>query len=73
MRFSGIHQPNGLVISSDEGDWAERKELDKNEKYGPGICIYFINYLSALNGRPWNCTQANFIVGARDSLKKTQF
>jgi len=35
--------------------------------------IYFINYLSALHGRPWNCTQANFTVGARGSLKQTQF
>ena len=35
--------------------------------------IYFINYLSALHGRPWNCTQANFTVGAWGSLKKTQF
>ena len=35
--------------------------------------IYFINYLSALHGRPWNCTQANFTAGARGSLKQTQF
>jgi len=59
------------VTSSHEGDWAERKELEKNERYG--MHLYFINYLSALNGRPWNCTQANFIVEARGSLKRTQF
>ena len=35
--------------------------------------IYFINYLSVLHGRPLNCTQANFTVGARSSLKKNQF
>jgi len=35
--------------------------------------IYFINHLSALHGQPWNCTQANFTVGARGSLKQTQF
>jgi len=35
--------------------------------------IYFINHLSALHGRPWNCTQANFTAGARGSLKQTQF
>ena len=35
--------------------------------------IYFINYLSALHGRPWNCTQANFTVGARGSHKQTKF
>jgi len=57
--------------SSEEGDWAEIMELEKNERYG--LHIYFINYLSALHGRPWNCTQANFTVGALGSLKKTQF
>jgi len=35
--------------------------------------IYFINHLSALHGRPWNCTQADFTLGARGSLKQTQF
>jgi len=59
------------VTSSPEGDWAERKELEKNARYG--MHIYFINHLSALHGRPWNCTQANFTVGARGSLKQTQF
>ena len=59
------------VTSSPEGDWAEREELEKNARYG--MHIYFINHLSALHGRPWNCTQANFTVGARGSLKQTQF
>ena len=31
--------------------------------------LCFINYLSAFNGRPWNCSQANFTV----ALKRTQF
>ena len=31
------------------------------------------NHLSALHGRPWNCTQSNFTAGARGSLKQTQF
>jgi len=35
--------------------------------------IYFINHHSALHGRLWNCTQANFTAGARGSLKQTQF
>jgi len=35
--------------------------------------IYFINPLSALHGRPWNCTQGYFTVRARGSLKQTQF
>jgi len=59
------------VTSSTEGDWAERKELEKNTRYR--MHIYFINHLSALHGRPWNCIQANFTVGARGSLKQTQF
>jgi len=45
------------VSSSLEGDWAERTELEKNARYG--IHIYFINHLSTLHGRPWNCTQSN--------------
>jgi len=60
-----------LVTFSSEGDWAERKELEKNARYG--MHIYFINHFSALHGRPWNCTQANFTVGARGFLKQTQF
>jgi len=60
-----------LVTSSDERDWAKRKELEKNERYS--MHFFFINSLSALHGRPWNCTQANFTVGARGSLKKNQF
>jgi len=34
--------------------------------------IYFINHLSVLHGRPWNCTQSNFKAGAWGSLKQTQ-
>ena len=63
--------PMDSVTSSAEGDWAEIKELEKNKRYG--MHIYFVNYLSALHGRPWNCTQANFTIGARGSLKKIQF
>ena len=63
--------PMVSVTSSDEGDWAERKELEKNERYV--MHLYFIKYLSSLNGRPWNCSQANFTVGGRGSLKRSQF
>ena len=59
--------PMDSVSSSPEGDWAERKELEKNARY------YFINHLSALQGRPWNCTPLNCTAGARGSLKQTQF
>jgi len=61
------------ATSSDEGDWAEEKELETNERYGLMMHLYFINYLSALNGRPWNCSQANSTVAACVSLKRTQF
>ena len=69
--FLDFTRPMDSVTSSDEGDWAERKQLEKNERYG--MHLYFIHYLSALSGRPWNCSQANFTVGACGSLKRTQF
>jgi len=69
--FLGFTRPMDSVTSSQEGDWVEKKELEKNVRYG--MHIYFINHLIALHGRPWNCTQANFMVGARGSLKQTQF
>jgi len=43
--FLEFTRPMDSVSSSDEGDWAERKELEKNEGYG--LHRYFINYLSA--------------------------
>jgi len=64
-------RPMDSVSSSPEGDWAERKELEKNARYG--MHIYCINHLSALHGRPWNSTQADFTAGARGSLEQTQF
>ena len=48
--FLEFIRPMNSVTSSDEGDWAEKKELEKNERYG--MHLYFINYFSALNGRP---------------------
>ena len=65
--FLEFTRPMDLVTSSDEGEWPERKELEKNERYG--MHLYIINHLSALSGR----SQANFTVGARGSLKKIQF
>ena len=69
--FLEFIRPMDSVTSSPEGDWAERKILEKNVRYG--MHIYVINHLSALYGRSWNCTQAHFTVGARGSLKQTQF
>jgi len=46
--------PMDSVSSSPEREWAERKELEKNARYG--MHVYFINHLSAIHGRPWNCT-----------------
>jgi len=59
------------VSFSDDGDWAERKELEKNKRYA--LHRYFINYLRALKGQPWNCLQIKFTFGARGSLKMIQF
>jgi len=56
--FLEFIRPMDSVTSSEEGDWAEIKKLEENERYG--MHIYFINHLSALQGRPWNCTQAEF-------------
>jgi len=73
----GIYPMDSVTLSMDsvtlshEGGWAKNKELEKNERYC--MHLYFINYLSALNGRPCNCSQANFTVWARGSLKRTQF
>jgi len=69
--FLEFTSPMDSVLFSDEGDWAERKELEKNERYA--LHHYFINYLSAFTGKHWNCSQINFMVGARSSLKTTQF
>jgi len=69
--FLEFTRPMDSVTLSDEGGWADRKELEKNERYC--MHLYFINYLSALNGRPWNCSQANFTVRARGSLKRIEF
>jgi len=43
------------------------KELEENERYA--LHRYFINYLRALKKKP----QINLAVGARGSLKLTQF
>jgi len=50
--FLEFTRPMDSVTSSQEGDWAETKELEKNMRYG--MHIYFINHLGALHGRPWN-------------------
>ena len=57
--------------SSDEGDWADIKEAEKNARYA--LVRYFINWMSTRRGRVWDCTQINFTVGARGSIKQNQF
>jgi len=59
------------IDSSDDGDWAESKEAEKNARYA--LVRYFINLMSARRGRGWDCAQINFTVGARGSLKQNQF
>jgi len=48
--FLEFTRPMDSVTSSQEGDWAERKELEKSVRYG--MHIYFINHLSTVHGRP---------------------
>ena len=50
--FLEFTRPMDSVTSSQEGDWADTKELEKNMRYG--MHIYFINHLNSLHGRPWN-------------------
>ena len=52
-------------------DWAERKELEKNERYGP--LIGFINHLSHREKSGWKASQTNFTTGVRGSLRTNQF
>ena len=58
--------PMDSVLSSDEGDWAEGKEVEKSERYG--LHRYCINNLSALSGRPWNCSLINFVFFERTDI-----
>jgi len=64
-------RPMDSIDSSDDGDWAESKEAEKNARYA--LVRYFINWMSARRGRGWDCAQINFTVGARGSLKQNQF
>ena len=59
------------ISSSEEGDWAESKEREKNERYA--MHRYFIHHISKSVGRAWECTQINFTVRARGSIKAAQF
>ena len=51
----------------------ETGRRERNSRRMPDTECTFTSSTSALHGRPWNCTQANFTVGARGSLKQTQF
>ena len=42
-------------------DWAEKKEREKNERYGP--LIGFINHLSNREKSGWKASQTNFTTG----------
>jgi len=64
--FLEFTRPMDSVTSSEEGDWAELKELEKNERYG--MHIYFISYLSVPHGRRWNYTQVKFTVAGSTQL-----
>ena len=49
--FLELTRPMNSVASSDDGDWAERKESEKNARYA--LHRYFINHLSTQKGKPW--------------------
>ena len=51
--------------------WAERKEQEKNERYGP--LLGFINHLSHREKSGWKASQTNFTTGVRGSLHTNQF
>ena len=69
--FLDFTRPMNSVISSEEGEWAEGTEAEKHARYAHHR--YFINYLSARRCKQLKCTQINFNVGVRGSLKETQF
>ena len=61
------------LIAEEPGDWAEEKDSLKNLRYENHR-----NFLEEYSGRKlgrsrWTCTQANFTVGARGSIKTEDF
>ena len=52
-------------------DWAERKEQEKNNRYGP--LLGFINHLSHQEKNSWKASQTNFTTGVPGSLHTNQF
>jgi len=69
--FLEFTRPMDSIDFSDDGDWVERKEAEKDERYA--LQRYFTNLMSAQKGKGWDCTQINSTVGARGSLKQIQF
>ena len=52
-------------------DWAERKEQEKNERYGS--LLGFINHLSHRGKSGWKASQTNLTTGVRGSVHTNQF
>jgi len=52
-------------------DWAERKEQEKNDRFGS--LLGFINHLSHREESGWKAPQTNFTTGVRGSLQTNQF
>jgi len=52
-------------------DWAEKKEQEKNDRYGSHLG--FINHLSHWERSGWKASQINFTTGVRGSLHTNQF
>jgi len=57
--FLEFTRPMDSVTSSDEGYWAERKKLKKNERYG--MHLYLINYLLRESFNGLSCTGDQYL------------
>jgi len=53
------------------GDWAEKKEQEKNDRYSSHLG--FLNHLSYREKSGWKASQTNFTTGVRGSLHTNQF
>ena len=61
------------LIAEEPGDWAEEKDSLKNLRY-ENHRSFLEDYSRRILGRlSWTCTQTNFTVGARGSIKTEDF
>jgi len=75
MCVSGIYAAYGHRTGSldEPADWAEEKDIAKDLRY-ENHRIFIEEYSERKLGRlRWSCTQANFTVGVRGSIKTDDF